>query len=130
MSKAVQWLNWLKNIRAVGRNDLHVANLLLDTQPEGASFTVETDVQQEPQAPKQVPDSNPNREEIELILQGKLILAIKEHRARTGYGLKESKVVIDNWRKRVGLPFGFTIDKLTPEMFGPIAKFTPSPFTG
>jgi len=37
------------------------------------------------------------RVEIEEILKGKIISAIKEYRARTGLGLKESKEAIDRW---------------------------------
>jgi hypothetical protein len=116
---------WLRNIRDVARDNLVVANVLLDTQPAGASLTVETDVSHDVSHSEVIDFRNqdgpnyPNREEIELILQGRIIPAIKNHRERTGFGLKESKEVVDNWRMRVGLPMGFSTAKLNPENFNP-----------
>jgi ribosomal protein L7/L12 len=42
-------------------------------------------------------------DEVALLLAGKIIHAIKEHRTRTGYGLRESKAVVDAYATRLGM---------------------------
>lgn len=42
--------------------------------------------------------------EIALVRQSKVIDAIKEHRNRTGMGLKESKDLVDKWRRDNNVP--------------------------
>src|SRR5580658_9967152 len=60
-------LEWLKNIRSLARDDLHLANVMLDTMPVGASLT-EPDILTPPSIK---PDTRPNVDEIELLLTGK-----------------------------------------------------------
>jgi hypothetical protein len=93
-------LEWLKNIRSLARDDLHLANVMLDTMPVGASLT-EPDILIPPSIK---PDTRPNVDEIELLLTGKgKIPAIRDFRARTGMGLRESKEIIEAWCAKVGL---------------------------
>lgn len=99
-------LEWLRNIRTLARDDLHLANVLLDTMPDGAPGLAKgTDILPTATEPVKVPDTRPNVDEIELLLSdGKRIPVIQAFRKRTGMGLKESRDILDAWCEKVGLP--------------------------
>src|SRR5579859_3694410 len=86
-------LAWLFAIREIARTDVGVANLLLDTQPDGISLSSLVNVEEEDDNPSGLTDEEKN-----LIRQGKHIQAIKEIRHRTSLGLKECKIIADAWR--------------------------------
>lgn len=92
---------WLRDIRDGARGNARMLDIILDSQPPGVTFHDTTDAVVEVVKPKE--DPQPVRLEIELILAGTKIAAIKEHRARTGLGLKESKDAIDAWCEKVRL---------------------------
>jgi hypothetical protein len=44
--------------------------------------------------------------EMQLVNEGQVIQAIKEHRVRTGSGLKEAKDIVDKYRAEIGHKYG------------------------
>lgn len=99
---------WLFNLRKLAQDSALIANALLDTQPEGLSLSTLGSYKPDPMALNQL--------EKDAVHQGKAILAIKEHRTRTGFGLKESKDAVDNYRKTLtpGTPGAFPAPSLPP----------------
>jgi len=85
---------WILNIRELARADVHVANLLLDTQPIGVN--VSSDETSEVWI---TPKDKLVQDEIDCILRNKMIDAIKLVRARTSLSLREAKFVVDKWKE-------------------------------
>lgn len=107
---------WLRDIRDGARGNAKMLDIILDTQPPGVTLH-DTDTVVEVVAKE---DPTPNRLEIELILAGTKIHAIKEHRARTGLGLKESKDAIDAWCEKIRLTIvksGNTVESVMTRAF-------------
>jgi len=90
---------WILNIRELARSDVHIANLLLDTQPIGVSLSAD-ETSAAPVIVNPVSHDKLTQDEIDLILQRKLISSIKMIRERTGLGLKEAKDLAEGWKNR------------------------------
>jgi ribosomal protein L7/L12 len=98
-------VRWLMSIRELARTDVGVANLLLDTQPDGFSFASLANVSDSstksqtpiPVVPTERAPSDLTEEEMSLLRIGKKIPAIKAIRFRTRLGLKECKAIADVW---------------------------------
>jgi len=104
---------WLIAIRAKARSELSIANLLLDTQPEGISLGTLSAVLNDP--------SRLTAEEKNLIRQENRIGAIKLIKIRTKLDLKESKVIADAWQDSER-----AAGRLAPaKSFAPVASLPP-----
>lgn len=104
---------WLLAIRAKARLELPIANLLLDTQPDGISLSSLAAVLNDP--------SRLTAEEKDLIRAGNKIGSVKAIKARTKLGLKESLAIASAWLESERAAGGIAPAK----SFAPVASLPP-----